>query len=71
MTDNEIGSYEISAIPGGVDKELARLRAQALQWWAQEARLLTELGLEDGMSVLEPGGGAGLHHRAIVADVAQ
>jgi SAM-dependent methyltransferase len=59
MTDNETGSYEISAIPGGVDTELARLRAQALQWWDQEARLLTELGLEDGMTVLEPGAGPG------------
>jgi SAM-dependent methyltransferase len=59
MADNDIGSYEISAIPGGVDKELARLRAQALQWWDQEERLLTELGLRDGMAVLEPGAGPG------------
>jgi ubiquinone/menaquinone biosynthesis C-methylase UbiE len=59
MADDETGSYEISAIPGGVDKELARLRAQALQWWDQEERLLTELGLRDGMAVLEPGAGPG------------
>ena len=55
----ETGSYEISAMPGGVDQELARLRAQALQWWDQEARLLAELGLRDGMAVLEPGAGPG------------
>jgi ubiquinone/menaquinone biosynthesis C-methylase UbiE len=55
----DTGSYDISAMPGGVDKELARLRAQALQWWDQEERLLTELGLRDGMAVLEPGAGPG------------
>lgn len=59
MTDNDIGSYEISAMPGGVDVELARLRAQALQWWDQEEQVLTGLGLRDGMSVLEPGAGPG------------
>ncbi len=55
----ETGSYDNSALPGGVDKELVRLRAQALQWWAQEERLLLELGLRDGMAVLEPGAGPG------------
>jgi ubiquinone/menaquinone biosynthesis C-methylase UbiE len=55
----ETGSYEISAMPGGVDVELVRLREQALQWWAQEERLLLELGLRDGMAVLEPGAGPG------------
>ena len=59
MADDEIGSYEISAMPGGVDVELVRLREQALQWWAQEERLLSALGLKDGMAVLEPGAGPG------------
>lgn len=44
---------------GGLDAELQRLEAQAALSWAEEARLLTELGLRDGSTVLEAGCGPG------------
>ena len=53
------GSYDIGTMPGGVDRELTRLRDQALMMWDKEARNLQWLGLRDGMSVLELGAGPG------------
>jgi ubiquinone/menaquinone biosynthesis C-methylase UbiE len=44
---------------GGLDTELLRLEAQAALSWAEEARLLAELGLRDGSTVLEAGCGPG------------
>jgi len=52
-------AYEISEIPGGVDRELERLRSQALLSWAREERHLRWFGLRDGMSVLDVGSGPG------------
>lgn len=46
-------------MPGGLDRELERLRLQALLPWPKEARTLSLFGLRDGMSVLELGGGPG------------
>src|SRR5207253_3352148 len=43
----------------GLDKELERLRSQALITWDKEARNLRWWGLQDGMSVLELGSGPG------------
>lgn len=53
------GSYDPRRGPGGFEAEMARLRAQALLSWPQEARLLQWLGLRDGMDVLELGSGPG------------
>jgi ubiquinone/menaquinone biosynthesis C-methylase UbiE len=58
MTQTQ-GSYKASEMPGGLDKELERLRHQALQLWPKEARVLTGFGLRDGQAVLEVGGGPG------------
>lgn len=55
----EKSAYEISNIPGGVDRELERLRSQALLAWKREARHLQWFGLRDGMSVLDVGSGPG------------
>lgn len=55
----ESGSYEINPESCGWDVEIERMCVQACLSWEQEARLLTWLGLEDGMSVLELGSGPG------------
>ncbi len=52
-------AYEISSIPGGVDREVERLRDQALTTWPKEARDLKWWGLRDGMSVIDVGAGPG------------
>lgn len=59
MTDNRTSSYVASEMPMGLDKELERLRAQALISWKQEARNFGWWGLTDNMSVLEMGNGPG------------
>src|ERR1044072_7344927 len=56
---NEAGSYDASTMPGGLDQEVERLRNQALLEWHKESRTLQWLGLRDGMSLLELGGGPG------------
>src|SRR5438067_6805918 len=56
---NEKSAYEVSAVPGGVDKEIERLRDQALLMWEREARNLRWFGLRDGMDVLDVGSGPG------------
>jgi ubiquinone/menaquinone biosynthesis C-methylase UbiE len=69
MTDTGTGTgmaYEISTIPGGVDRELKRLRDQALMTWDKEARNLQWFGLKDGMTVLELGSGPGFITEALL-----
>ena len=56
---DQTSAYDISAMPGGVDRELERLRAQALLSWDREARSLERFGLRDGMAVLDVGSGPG------------
>ena len=59
MTDQDRESYDPAQVLGGLNPELARLRAQADLSWSEEARLLTQAGLVDGMSILEIGCGPG------------
>ena len=57
MASTEPKSYDLNRF--NVDREMERLRTQALLGWRQESRILTMFGLQDGMSVLEPGNGPG------------
>jgi ubiquinone/menaquinone biosynthesis C-methylase UbiE len=59
MSDQRTSSYKADEMPLGFDKELERLRTQALISWEKEARNLRWWGLVDGMSVLELGSGPG------------
>lgn len=51
-------SYNVGSF-ANLDRETERLRAQALQTWPKEARMLGWYGLRDGMAVLELGSGPG------------
>ncbi len=53
------GSYNLSTMNTSIDRELKRLRTQAHLTWKKEAQTLSELGLQDGMSVIELGCGPG------------
>lgn len=53
------GSYNIDSSPQKISAEIRRLARQARSGWEKEARTLAWFGLEDGMSVLEPGSGPG------------
>ena len=66
VSDDRTSSYVASEMPLGLDKELERLRAQALITWEQEARTLARWGLRDGMSVLELGSGPGFVSEQLV-----
>jgi SAM-dependent methyltransferase len=52
-------SYRVNPKYRGWETECDRLHDQVLLSWKQEARLLTWLGLHDGLSVLELGSGPG------------
>lgn len=52
-------SYDIREANRDPEKEIARLRTQALLTWPKEAKTLVGFGLRDGMDVLEPGSGPG------------
>src|SRR5436305_3091952 len=52
-------SYEPAGAHGGFPGEVRRLERQADLGWTEESRILTELGLRDGMSVLDAGCGSG------------
>jgi ubiquinone/menaquinone biosynthesis C-methylase UbiE len=51
--------YKASDMHDDLDKEVERLRRQALWGWDKEARNLACFGLRDGMSILEVGSGPG------------
>jgi len=53
------GSYDVHAAHRDANAEIQRLAAQARLGWEKEARTLSWFGLEDGMSLLEPGSGPG------------
>lgn len=61
------GSYDANHEYRGLESELERLRAQVLLSWKQEARMLTWLGLRDGMSVLELGSGPGFFTKQLLS----
>lgn len=61
------GSYVAEEMPGGLDREIARLREQALLSWDKELRVLRRLGLVDGVSVLDAGGGPGFVSEQLLA----
>lgn len=61
------GSYVAEEMPGGFDREIIRLRAQALLSWDRELSVLRRLGLADGMAVLDVGGGPGFITEQLLA----
>jgi ubiquinone/menaquinone biosynthesis C-methylase UbiE len=63
------GSYVAEEMPGGLDREVARLREQALLSWDRELRVLLRLGLADGTSILDVGGGPGFVTEQLLASL--
>src|SRR5215470_18822258 len=53
------GSYNISSFAADIDHEVERLNAQVDLFWNQELRLYQQLGVRDGMSLLDCGCGPG------------
>src|SRR5205085_10656830 len=66
MTSTPESAYVAADQPIGLDREVERLRDQALIVWDKEARNLTWLGLRDGMSILELGSGPGFVTRQLL-----
>jgi len=54
-----VRSYDPARAHGGLPGEVDRLERQADLGWTEESRILAELGLRDGMSVLDAGCGSG------------
>src|SRR5215468_5052007 len=53
------GSYNLSSFAADTDREVERLNAQVDLFWNQELRLYQQLGVRDGMSLLDCGCGSG------------
>src|SRR5712691_745235 len=49
--------------------DVDRLRAQAILSWPREARALAQLGLQDGMSIVEVGSGPGFITERLLDDL--
>src|SRR5438874_9036969 len=60
-------SYKASEMNENIEKEVERLRGQALWGWDKESRNLTWFGLQDGMSILEVGSGPGFVTEQLLA----
>lgn len=60
------GSYDVRALHRNANAEIQRLAAQARLGWEKEARTLSWFGLEDGMSLLEPGSGPGFNTESLL-----
>src|SRR5438045_9724778 len=60
-------SYKASEMNEDVEKEVERLRGQALWGWDKESRNLSWFGLTDGMSILEVGSGPGFITEQLLA----
>jgi ubiquinone/menaquinone biosynthesis C-methylase UbiE len=70
MADVETESrvpYKASEMNDDIDKEIERLRRQALTVWDKEARNLQWFGLRDAMSILEVGSGPGFVTEQLLA----
>ena len=59
MKPIKAGSYRPEETKGGLEAEIERLRVQVELSWNEEKHQLIQLGLENGMSVLELGSGPG------------
>jgi ubiquinone/menaquinone biosynthesis C-methylase UbiE len=59
--------YKASDMNDNIDKEIERLRGQALWGWDKESRNLSWFGLVDGMSILELGSGPGFVTEQLIA----
>ncbi|HKP52847.1 MAG TPA: methyltransferase domain-containing protein [Chloroflexia bacterium] len=59
--------YKASEMNENIEKEIERLRGQALWAWEKEARNLRWFGLRDGMSILEVGSGPGFVTEQLLA----
>jgi ubiquinone/menaquinone biosynthesis C-methylase UbiE len=57
MTESR--SYKLEPEAGAWEQELLRLKTQVDLSWQEEMRLLTQLGLHDGMAIVELGSGPG------------
>jgi ubiquinone/menaquinone biosynthesis C-methylase UbiE len=60
-------SYKASEMNENLDKEIERLRSQALRGWDKASRNLGWFGLRDGMSILEVGSGPGFVTELLLA----
>ena len=70
MADTETTAkvpYKASEMNDNIEKEIERLRRQALTVWDKESRNLTWFGLRDGMSILELGSGPGFITEQLLA----
>ena len=59
--------YKASEMNDNIEKEIERLRGQALWGWDKESRNLSWFGLVDGMSILELGSGPGFVTEQLIA----
>lgn len=59
-------SYDVQASHRDANAEIQRLAAQARLGWDKESRTLSWFGLQDGMTLLEPGSGPGFITEALL-----
>ena len=59
--------YKASEMNDNIEKEIERLRGQALWGWDKQSRNLSWFGLVDGMSILELGSGPGFVTEQLIA----
>lgn len=62
-------TYNIQNVSLGIEREVDRLKAQAMMGWDKEFRNLKWYGLEDGMDVLELGSGPGFYTKQLVSNL--
>jgi ubiquinone/menaquinone biosynthesis C-methylase UbiE len=53
------GSYQVNTIASSLEREINRLKGQVELFWEKELKHYMELGLSDGMSIVELGSGPG------------
>lgn len=67
MSTEPASPYKASEMNESIEKEIERLRSQALWGWDKESRNLSWFGLVDGMSILELGSGPGFVTEQLIA----